>query len=255
MRWKQKLKTSQALVASVSGRYYTMDRDKRWPRTELGYRVIAEHQGAEGRTAPSAVAALERSYADGVTDEFVLPVAIDTGDADGTVQPGDCLLFYNFRADRARQISTAFAFADFDGFTRDFIPDLDILTMTRYDDKLPAGIIFPEVELRNPLAEVLSQAGRTQLHAAETEKYPHVTYFFNGGNETPVPGEIAPPGAVAQGGDLRPAARDERLPARRSGAGAHPRARRRLHPRQLRQPGHGGAHRRAGCGHQGGGNG
>jgi len=203
---EEKLKSAKALVASVSGRYYTMDRDRRWQRTELGYRVIAQHEGAEGRTAASAVAALERSYADGVTDEFVLPVAIGTGAADGTVQAGDCLLFYNFRADRARQLSTAFAFADFDGFTRDFIPDLDLLTMTRYDDKLPANVIFPDVELRNPLAEVLSKAGRTQLHAAETEKYPHVTYFFNGGNETPVAGEsrhLAPSPKVATY-DLQP---------------------------------------------------
>ncbi len=118
---EERLQTSQGIVASVSGRYYTMDRDRRWPRTELGYRVIAQHQGAEGRTAPSAVAALERSYTEGVTDEFVLPVAIDVGDNDVTVAPGDCLLFYNFRADRARQISYAFALPDFDGFERDFV--------------------------------------------------------------------------------------------------------------------------------------
>lgn len=203
---EEKLKTSRAIVASVSGRYYTLDRDRRWQRTELGYRVIAAHQGAGGRTAPSAVAALQQSYTDGVTDEFVLPVAIDTGNIDGTVQAGDCLLFYNFRADRARQISTTFAFAEFDGFARDFIPHLDLLTMTRYDDKLPANVIFPDVELRNPLAEVLSQAGRTQFHAAETEKYPHVTYFFNGGNESPVVGEsryLAPSPKVATY-DLQP---------------------------------------------------
>lgn len=203
---EKKLHTNQALVASVSGRYYTMDRDRRWQRTELGYRVIALHEGAEGRTAPSAVAALERSYAEGVTDEFVLPVAIDTGDADGTVQPGDCLIFYNFRADRVRQIVSVFALPEFAGFERTFIPDLDLLTMTRYDDALPTKVIFPTVELRNPLAEVLSKAGRTQFHAAETEKYPHVTYFFNGGNETPVPGEarhLAPSPKVATY-DLQP---------------------------------------------------
>ncbi|HNS01797.1 MAG TPA: 2,3-bisphosphoglycerate-independent phosphoglycerate mutase [Anaerolineae bacterium] len=184
-----RLAVSKAVIASVSGRYYTMDRDRRWQRTVLGYDVIARHQGHEGRTASTASEALARSYAEGVTDEFVLPVAIDVGDADVLVKPGDCLLFFNFRADRARQLAYAFAFTDFDGFPRDFIPDLDLLTMTQYDVRLPARIIFPEVEITNPLAEVLSKAGLGQFHAAETEKYPHVTYFFNGGREAAFEGE------------------------------------------------------------------
>jgi len=183
------------IVASVSGRYYTMDRDKRWARTEIGYRVIALHEGyrAEGsgepRTAPSLSAALRASYAEGVTDEFVWPVAIDTGSRDVRVEPGDTVIFYNFRADRMRQIVTAFAFADFAGFARSYIPDLDLLTMTAYEAGLPVKIIFPEVEITNPLAEVLSRQGCRQFHAAETEKYAHVTYFFNGGRETPFEGE------------------------------------------------------------------
>jgi 2,3-bisphosphoglycerate-independent phosphoglycerate mutase len=184
-----RLQAGQAVIASVSGRYYTMDRDRRWQRTVLGYNVIALHQGHEGRTAPSASEALARSYAEGVTDEFVLPVAIEVGEADVLIQPGDCLLFFNFRADRARQLANAFAFPDFDGFERAFIPDLDLLTMTQYDVRLPARIIFPEVEITNPLAEVLSKAGLNQFHAAETEKYPHVTYFFNGGREAIFDGE------------------------------------------------------------------
>ncbi len=140
-----RLASREAVIASVSGRYYTMDRDRRWQRTVMGYNVIALHQGHEGRTAPSASEALARSYAEGVTDEFVWPVAIDVGEADVLVKPGDCLLFFNFRADRARQLANAFAFPDFDGFG--------------------------------------------QFHSAETEKYPHVTYFFNGGREAIFDGE------------------------------------------------------------------
>jgi len=180
----------KVVVASVSGRYYTMDRDKRWQRTVKGYDVIARHVGEvvdnrPGKTAVSARAAIEQSHADGVTDEFILPVAIDVGDKNVTIQPGDVLVFYNFRADRMRQLVTAFAFPEFDGFARDFIENLTLLTMTNYDATYPVDVIFPEIEITNVLAEVVSNAGLKQFHAAETEKYPHVTYFFNGGNETP----------------------------------------------------------------------
>ncbi len=177
------------VVASVSGRYYTMDRDKRWPRSQMGYRAIALHEGEDGRTAPSARAAIEQSHAEGVTDEFILPVAIDTGGKDVKIEPGDVVIFYNFRADRMRQPLTIFTDRDFDGFKRDFIEDLTILTMTNYDDSYGAEVIFPEVEIVNVLAEVLSKAGLKQFHAAETEKYAHVTYFFNGGVEKVFPGE------------------------------------------------------------------
>lgn len=188
------LSSHAGIVASVCGRYYTMDRDKRWPRTELGYRVIVDHDGyleedGTRRTAPSATAALRASYAAGVTDEFVLPVAIDVGGQDVRVEPGDALVFYNFRADRMRQIVTAFVDGEFTGFERAFIPDLDIVTMTSYESDLPVRVVFPEVEITNPLAEVLSKRGCRQFHAAETEKYAHVTYFFNGGRETPFDGE------------------------------------------------------------------
>jgi len=181
-------------IASVCGRYYTMDRDKRWPRTEMGYRVMALREGnldddGSRRTAPSLTAALERSYADGVTDEFVLPVALDVGEKDVSMNPGDALIFFNFRADRMRQIVTSFAFPDFDGFDRHYIPNLDLVTMTSYDPEYPVKVIFPDIEISNTLAEVLSQQGRKQFHAAETEKYAHVTYFFNGGVETMFPGE------------------------------------------------------------------
>ncbi len=175
-------------IASVSGRYYTMDRDKRWQRTVMGYDVIAKHQGHEGRTAVSARAAIEQAHQEGVTDEFILPVAIDC-DRDVAIKPGDAVLFYNFRADRMHQLVTAFSFPDFDGFAREFIPDLHLLTMTNYNESYPVEVLFPEVELVNVLAEVVSNLGLKQFHAAETEKYAHVTYFFNGGVETPFAGE------------------------------------------------------------------
>lgn len=177
------------VIASVCGRYYTMDRDKRWPRIQKGYDVIARHQGEAGAVAASATEALAVSYTNDVTDEFVLPVAIDVGDKNVLVTPGDCLIFTNFRADRMRQIVTAFLAPNFDGFARTFIEDLRILTMTSYEDAFDVDVIFPEQEITNPLAAVLSKAGLRQFHAAETEKYAHVTYFFNGGQETAVPGE------------------------------------------------------------------
>ena len=182
-------KENPALVASVCGRYYAMDRDRRWERTEKAYRLLALHQGGEGKTAPTASEALEASYADGLSDEFVLPVALDVGENRVTVEPGDCLIFYNFRGDRMRQIVQAFISSRFDGFERPFIPEVDILTMTSYSNQITASVMFPEAKIANPLAEVLSQAGCQQFHTAESEKYPHVTYFFNCGREQPFEGE------------------------------------------------------------------
>ncbi len=182
------LQTHPGTIASISGRYYAMDRDKRWQRTELAYNVIALHK-LEGQPAASASEALSRSYAEGVTDEFVLPKSIDVGEQDVIIRPGDSLLFYNFRADRMRQIVTTFADPNFTGFARQFIPDLYIATMTNYGPEFSVSVLFPDVDLTNPLAEVLSKAGCRQFHAAETEKYAHVTYFFNGGREQPFAGE------------------------------------------------------------------
>lgn len=177
------------VIASLSGRYYTMDRDKRWQRTEKGYRVIAQHEGEDGKTAASATAAFQESYANDTTDEFVLPVAIEVGDRNVNVAAGDCLLFFNFRADRVRQIVSTFLDANFDGFEREQIDDLQIVTMTQYEESFDVPVLFPDVEIVNPLAEVLSKAGLKQFHAAETEKYAHVTYFFNGGKEKQFSGE------------------------------------------------------------------
>ena len=177
------------VVASVSGRYYTMDRDKRWERTEQGYQAIAMHTGVNGRMAPNARVAIQQSHDEGVTDEFIVPVAINTSGKNVKVEAGDVVVFYNFRADRMRQPLTIFTDRNFAGFERDFIEDLTVLTMTNYDETYGAEVIFPDVEITNVLAEVLSKAGLKQFHAAETEKYAHETYFFNGGVEKMYAGE------------------------------------------------------------------
>lgn len=179
-------KEGVGVIASVSGRYYAMDRDNRWPRTKLGYDAIVKHE-ADNEFA-TASEAIQASHEANVTDEFIMPVTIQTDD-DVALKEGDGIIFYNFRADRMRQLVKAIALPDFDGFAREQINDLTLLTMTNYDSTLPVQVIFPEIELTNVLAEVVSKAGLRQLHAAETEKYPHVTYFFNGGAETPFPGE------------------------------------------------------------------
>ncbi|MCS6836483.1 MAG: 2,3-bisphosphoglycerate-independent phosphoglycerate mutase [Anaerolineae bacterium] len=186
-------------VVSVSGRYYAMDRDKRWERTALAYKAIALGQADERFT--SAVEALEASYRAGVTDEFVKPAVIGDG---AVVRPGDSLIFYNFRADRMRQIVEAFAYAREDGFM--LIPGLHMVTFTVYEDDYPVKVLFGKENLDDVLAEVISRAGLRQYHSAETEKYPHVTFFFNGRREHPFPGEdrvIIPSPKVATY-DLKP---------------------------------------------------
>jgi 2,3-bisphosphoglycerate-independent phosphoglycerate mutase len=170
-------------VGTVGGRYYAMDRDTRWERTKLAYDAIVH---AEGQRAPGAAAAIEESYVEGVTDEFVKPTVI--GDYDGAAA-GDVALFVNFRPDRARQLTMALADPDFDGFPRAGGPVLDLTTMTAYRKGWPYPVAFPEQRPRATLAEVISEQGGRQLHVAETEKYAHVTYFFNGGREQEWEGE------------------------------------------------------------------
>jgi 2,3-bisphosphoglycerate-independent phosphoglycerate mutase len=179
------LESHNATIATVSGRYYAMDRDKRWQRTEQAYRAMVNREGV---TAPTAEEAIRQSYTGDVTDEFILPTVVAT-DEDVRVEPGDTLIFYNFRADRMRQIVRTFVDPQFGGFTRDYIDNLRVVTFTSYEDDLPAVVVFPDENLVNPLAEVISNAGHSQYHAAETEKYAHVTYFFNGGREAQFPGE------------------------------------------------------------------
>lgn len=182
---EEKLAETGGLIATVSGRYHAMDRDKRWQRTERAYRAMVERQGKQASTPSEAIAS---SYADGVTDEFIEPTII-TQQENVAIENGDSLIFFNFRADRMRQIVRAFTVLTFDGFACDYLADSRFVSMTAYADDLPTTIAFPEQEIPLPLAQVISEAGSTQFHAAETEKYAHVTYFFNGGEETPYDGE------------------------------------------------------------------
>ena len=188
----------------VSGRYYAMDRDKRWARTNQAYEAMAFRKSDV--TAPDALAAIQQSYDNDVTDEFILPTVISEDKGLG-IETGDVILCYNFRADRMRQICQAFALTDFEGASEfQHIDDLQVITMTEYIDGLTDKILFPIELLKNTLAETISKAGKKQYHTAETEKYPHVTFFFNGRNEEPFEGEtrkIVPSPKVATY-DLQP---------------------------------------------------
>lgn len=175
-------------IATVSGRYYMMDRDNRWERLEKGYLALAS---GEGIHAAGALSAVEISYDKRVTDEFILPTVIINEDAKpvGTVQEGDSVLFFNFRSDRAREITRAFVDEDFVGFARPNRPRVHYVCMTQYDDTILAPVAFPQQNLENTLGDVLAQNELKQLRIAETEKYAHVTFFFNGGIEEPNLGE------------------------------------------------------------------
>ena len=171
-------------IATVMGRYYAMDRDKRWDRVEQAYDAMVYGEGATFNPVP--VAAVKDSYAAGVTDEFVEPVVCDS---EGTISDNDSVIFFNFRPDRAREITRALVDPNFDGFTRQYFP-LTFVCNTEYDATMPnVEVAFPRTSVRNGLGEYLSQMGMTQLRIAETEKYAHVTFFFNGGSETVFPGE------------------------------------------------------------------
>ncbi|MBI4125545.1 MAG: 2,3-bisphosphoglycerate-independent phosphoglycerate mutase [Deltaproteobacteria bacterium] len=168
-------KLGKAPIATVMGRYYAMDRDKRWERTELAYQAMVS---GEGKKFASALEGIEASYAKGITDEFVLPFVVNNR----PVREGDGICFFNFRADRARQITEALHGKE--------APKLSsYITMTRYDKNYPYLPIFPPQNLDNVLGKVISDAGLKQFRIAETEKYAHVTYFFNGGQEAEFPGE------------------------------------------------------------------
>jgi len=175
-------------VVSVIGRYYAMDRDRRWERTRKAYDLMVR---GEGSVASDPVSAVEASYRAGITDEFVEPVSIHEPDAAPVVvEDGDAVIFFNFRADRARQLTQALIGPPIDGADFPDRPaDLDFVSMTEYADYLPTLVAFPAIEVTFPVARVVSEAGLCQLHAAETEKYAHVTYFFNGGREEPFSGE------------------------------------------------------------------
>ncbi len=175
-------------VATVSGRYYAMDRDKRWERTGKAYVALTR---AEGETAPDPLTAIQQSYDQGVNDEFVLPTVIEhDGKPVATVQDNDAVIFYNFRGDRPRQLTRMFTFAEFPEWDRGpQIQNLYYATMTQYEAGLPVHVVYPPQNLAYPLARVLSEGGLRQFHTAETEKYAHVTFFLNGGREAPFEGE------------------------------------------------------------------
>jgi len=186
-------------IATVAGRYYAMDRDKRWDRVEKAYRALT---ASEGEHADDAVKAVEAAYGRGESDEFVLPTAI--GDYPG-MRDGDGLLFANFRADRIREIAGALLDPGFDGFKRDKrIVFAAALGLTEYSEDLNPFLatLFPPQDLSDTFGELIAAAGMKQLRIAETEKYAHVTFFFNGGRENRVSRRGTDPGAVAEGRDL-----------------------------------------------------
>ncbi len=180
----QKTKEITGKVATVMGRYYAMDREKKWDRVELAYNAMVCGEGVQN---PDPVDAVRKSYAEGVTDEFIRPVVC----TDTVIGADDSVIFFNFRPDRAREITRAFVDPDFDGFERKkgFFP-LEYVCMTQYDATMPnVKLAFPPEELTMPFGEVVSRAGMKQLRIAEYTKYAHVTFFFNGGSETVYEGE------------------------------------------------------------------
>lgn len=171
-------------IASVMGRYWAMDRDRRWDRVQLAYRTLVRGQG---RKADSALEALETAYARGESDEFITPTAIRSGEKTTQVDPGDSLISFNFRADRARQLAGCLGVSGTPiGAGK---PRWTLTTLTLYDQHLGVPVAFPPENIRDPVGEVVSSQGLRQLRVAETEKYAHVTYFYNGGRETEFPGE------------------------------------------------------------------
>ena len=178
----------RAQLASLSGRYFGMDRDNRWERTGAWYDVAVK---GEGIHVTDALEALQRAYDEGTTDEFVPPmVMVDAQDHPiAPMRDGDVVVCFNFRSDRMRQALRALTAPDFAGFDTGLRPAVDIVTMTKYDDAFAFPVVFEPQSMKNLVGEVISQAGYSQLRTAETEKYPHVTFFFNGGRDAPFPGE------------------------------------------------------------------
>jgi 2,3-bisphosphoglycerate-independent phosphoglycerate mutase len=183
---EKELKKSGAKIVTVIGRYFAMDRDRRWDRTKKAWDAIVLGRGEICKDSPAA--AVDRQYKAGKTDEF-MPALIFSRANEQRVCDGDSVLFFNFRADRARQLSQAFLLKDFDGFDREVWPQVHFVSLTQYDARYSSPFIFAPEELKNILGEVVSGAGKKQLRIAETEKYAHVTYFFNGGVEKAFPGE------------------------------------------------------------------
>lgn len=175
-------------IGVISGRYYAMDRDNRWDRVELAYKALTKGEGVKGTNAAEAVQA---SYDDGKTDEFVVPTVIEKdGHPVATIQDNDSVIFFNFRPDRAREITRAFCDPEFKGFEREKKLNLTYVCFTDYDETIPGKLVaFKKEEIKNTFGEYLAAHNMTQARIAETEKYAHVTFFFNGGVEEPNPGE------------------------------------------------------------------
>lgn len=175
-------------IATICGRFYAMDRDNRWDRIEKAYKAIA--LGQAEATADNALEALKTSYAKEVYDEQFPPTVLtEAGLPIATVSDGDAVIFFNFRPDRGRELTKAFVLPEFDKFARNQIHNLEFVTMTEYEARLPVDVAYPPLAISQTLAEVLSAHGLKQLHVAETEKYAHVTFFLNGTREEPFPGE------------------------------------------------------------------
>lgn len=191
-----------AAIASIVGRFYAMDRDKRWPRIKEAYDLLVE---GKGKQSADMVKAMEESYADGVTDEFVKPIV--NSRVDGTIQEGDAVIFFNFRNDRAKELTTVLTQKDMPDEGMHTVKGLRYYCMTPYDASfIGVGVLFPKENVGNTLGEYLSKMGKRQLHTAETEKYAHVTFFFNGGREEPYEREdrILVPSPKVATYDLRP---------------------------------------------------
>ena len=191
-----------ANIASIVGRFYAMDRDKRWARVKEAYDLLT---AGKGRQAADMVKAMEESYAEGVTDEFVKPICNST--VDGTIQEGDVVIFFNFRNDRAKELTQVLTQQDMPEEGMHTIPGLQYYCMTPYDASFTGvSVLFPKENVEDTLGEYLSKQGKRQLHTAETEKYAHVTFFFNGGREAPFEGEdrILVPSPKVATYDLKP---------------------------------------------------
>lgn len=191
-----------AAIASIVGRFYAMDRDKRWPRIKEAYDLLVE---GKGKQSADMVKAMEESYADGVTDEFVKPIV--NSRVDGTIQEGDAVIFFNFRNDRAKELTTVLTQKDMHDEGMHTVKGLRYYCMTPYDASFTGvGVLFPKENVGNTLGEYLSKMGKRQLHTAETEKYAHVTFFFNGGREEPYEREdrILVPSPKVATYDLKP---------------------------------------------------
>ena len=191
-----------AHIASIVGRFYAMDRDKRWERVKEAYDLLVE---GKGKQSADMVQAMQESYDDGVTDEFILPINNST--VDGTIQEGDVVIFINYRNDRAKELTEVLTQKDHTEAGMHTIKDLQYYCMTPYDASFEGvHILFPKENVTNTLGEYLAANGKRQLHTAETEKYAHVTFFFNGGRETPYEGEdrILVPSPKVATYDLKP---------------------------------------------------